>query len=195
MHFYKTPSKADPLPEKAGAASSSSGPAWTNAAKLIVVRPTEPLRTAFTSRMVRNRGAGLLEDSPIRASPGLQVRPLAPCFAVGRSPDRDMPPEVGSPCPVHSRSPTFSAVPSSMVPSRASVPIERIRREPLTFTSFFLFVGGRSGLLRLSLRSSLLASASFLYSKPDCCAVSGSGLWRAGPNRNRDGRVASGFGL
>ena len=48
-----------------------------NSEKAIGVRPTTPLGTAFTSRMARNRGAGLLEDSPTRASPG---DPSSACF-------------------------------------------------------------------------------------------------------------------
>ena len=52
----------------------------------IVVRPTKPLGVAFTSRVVRNHGAGLLEDSPTRASAGPQVRPPAPCFTVAPVP-------------------------------------------------------------------------------------------------------------
>ena len=47
--------------------------------------------------MVRNHGAWLLEDSPTRASPEPQVRPLAPCFTV-RSPDRDMTPDIRAMC-------------------------------------------------------------------------------------------------
>ena len=87
------------LPENLDATSYSGLFFWTATAKAVIVhcrppvRPTKPLGTAFTSRMVRNRGAGLLEDSPTRASPGPQVRPLlAPCFTV-RSPDRDMSPD------------------------------------------------------------------------------------------------------
>ena len=44
-----------------------------------------------------NHGAGLLEDSPTRASPESQVRPLAPCFTV-RSQDRDMSPDIRPMC-------------------------------------------------------------------------------------------------
>ena len=47
--------------------------------------------------MVRNCGAGLLEDSPTRASAGPQVRPLAPCFTA-RSQDWDMPPGIRPMC-------------------------------------------------------------------------------------------------
>ena len=47
--------------------------------------------------MVRNHGAGLLEDSPTRASPEPQVRPPAPCFTV-RSQGRDMPPDIRPMC-------------------------------------------------------------------------------------------------
>ena len=47
--------------------------------------------------MVRNHGADLLEDSPTRASPEPQVRPLAPCFTV-RSPGRDMSPDIRPVC-------------------------------------------------------------------------------------------------
>ena len=47
--------------------------------------------------MVRNHGAGLLEDSPTRASAEPQVRPLAPCFTV-RSQGRDMSPGIRPMC-------------------------------------------------------------------------------------------------
>ena len=47
--------------------------------------------------MVRSHGAGLLEDSPVRASPEPQVRPLAPCFTV-RSPGRDTTPDIRPMC-------------------------------------------------------------------------------------------------
>ena len=63
----------------------------------IVVRPTTPLGTAFTPRMVRNHGAGLLEDSATRASPEPQVRPLAPCFTA-RSPGRGTSPDIRPMC-------------------------------------------------------------------------------------------------
>ena len=99
QYRYKAPYKANPLPENPDATSASFtfGSATANPHELIVVRPTTPLGAAFTSRMVRNRGAGLLEDSPTRASPEPQVRPLAPCFTV-RSPDRDMSPDIRPMC-------------------------------------------------------------------------------------------------
>ena len=68
-----------------------------NSTKLIVGAALVPLWAAFTSRMVRNHGAWLLEDSPTRASPEPQVRSLAPCFTV-RSPDRDMTPDIRAMC-------------------------------------------------------------------------------------------------
>ena len=68
-----------------------------NSTKLIVGAALVPLWAAFTSRMVRNHGACLLEDSSTRASPEPQVRPLAPCFTV-RSPDRDMTPDIRAMC-------------------------------------------------------------------------------------------------
>ena len=68
-----------------------------NSTKLIVGAALVPLWAAFTSRMVRNHGACLLEDSPTRASPEPQVRSLAPCFTV-RSPDWDMTPDIRAMC-------------------------------------------------------------------------------------------------
>ena len=101
QYRYKTPSKANPLPENPDVTSSSvtSLPEALRQKPryLIVVRPTTPLGTAFTTRMVRDHGAGLLEDSPTRASPEPQVRPLAPCFTV-RSQDRDMSPDIRPMC-------------------------------------------------------------------------------------------------
>ena len=59
--------------------------------------PNGPTTKRKKSRMVRNHGAGLLEDSPTRASPEPQVRPPAPCFTV-RSQDRDMTPDIRPMC-------------------------------------------------------------------------------------------------
>ena len=77
-----------------------TGAPRTKPAKAIVIRPTTPLGAVSTSRMARNRGgASLLEDSPTRASPEPQVRPLAPCFTV-RSLERDITPGIVAPdCP------------------------------------------------------------------------------------------------
>jgi hypothetical protein len=94
---------------------------FNSSSSFIVVRQTTPLGAAFTSRMVRNHGAGLPEDSPTRASPEPQVRPPAPCFTV-RSRDRDTPPGIFGKCAL--APPIFSAAPMPMMPSRAGVPIE-----------------------------------------------------------------------
>ena len=80
QYRYKTTHKENPLPENPDATSLpllSEAPRQ-NPDELIVVRPTKPLGTAFTTWVVRNPGAGLLEDSPTRASPKPQVDPLAP---------------------------------------------------------------------------------------------------------------------
>ena len=66
-------------------------------------------------------------------------------------------------------------------------------------SAFFLFVGARSGLLRLSLaslRSSLLASESFQYAKWTVVVrCRDQGLGERAQTGNRGVRVATGFGL
>ena len=121
--------------QRASPSERSPGqPALTSTTKPIAVRPTAPLRTAFTSRMVRNRGADLLEDSTTRASPDepqeVRLRPLAPCFTV-RSPDRDMPHATRHLSPVRAlQIPDFPG--GSLIDyalEGLGVPCERIRRK------------------------------------------------------------------
>ena len=76
--------------------------------------------------MVRNHGAGLLENSPTRASPEPQkCALLRPVSQSG--------PRTGTRHPIFGQCamapPIFQAAPSLIMPSRAGVPSERIGRE------------------------------------------------------------------
>ena len=97
------------------------------AAKPVMVycRPPDyTARDGLTSRMVRNHGAGLLEDSPARASAEPQVRPLAPCFTA-RSQGRDMSPNIR---------PMFLGAPDFLSCTHADDTLESRRAHPAFLT-------------------------------------------------------------